>query len=224
MPTRFDVSRMLGSLDSDPVGRIAEAMVVASADPKVRDPLAKALTMVQDHLTRRDAPVLTVEQAKVFERLTPPSFGLVRLDRPAFIETLLVAVHSRATELLRSRGAHAVLNDLDGLPGRVEEGLKSMESGVLGEFLIEAAISARRSPEVSRRLAVSAEAIRLCVPVLSGLEAPAKALYRKKQDGSECECIVSGCNNYGDCQNFCIDSWWECFLIFLGIILILILA
>lgn len=104
MPTRIDVCRMLGSLDSDPVGRFAEAIVLSSVDTKLRSPLQKAFTMVQDYLHDKDAPVLTVDQAKVFERLAPPSFGLRPIDQPAFTETLLVAVYSRATELLRGPG------------------------------------------------------------------------------------------------------------------------
>jgi hypothetical protein len=224
MASTMDVSTMLGSLDSDPVGRFAETIALSSADSKMRDPLRKAFTLVQDHLQRKDRPLLSVEQAKIFERVAPNSFGLLRLDQPAFIETLLVAAHSRATELLRAHGARAALHDLNNLPARVEAALKSMAPEVLGEFITETAMSAARSREVSERLASSAEAIRRSVPHLSGLEAQAGTIYRKKQGGGECECIVSGCNGYGNCQNFCIDSWWVCFLIFIGIILIIILG
>ena len=190
MPTRIDVCRMLGSLDSDPVGRFAEAIVLSSVDTKLRSPLQKAFTMVQDYLHDKDAPVLTVDQAKVFERLAPPSFGLRPIDQPAFTETLLVAVYSRATELLRGPGAYTALDDLDGLPTRVEAGLKSMEPGVLGEFVIETAIGVTRSSEVSQRLTVTAEAIQRRLPGLSGLEAKAKAIFRQKQGDDDCECVV----------------------------------
>ena|SRR6516164_9164851 len=93
MPTRIDVSRMLGSLDSDPFGRVAEAIALSSADPELRDPLNRAVAMVRERLIHNeDKPILTVDQARVFERITPPSFGLVRIDRPAFF---IRAAHHR---------------------------------------------------------------------------------------------------------------------------------
>jgi|ERR1022692_1721683 hypothetical protein len=225
MPNRIDVSRMLGSLDSDPFGRVAEAVALSSTDPKLRDPLNQAVAMIRERLLHNeDNPILTVEQARVFDRITPPSFGLVRIDRPAFVETLLVAIYSRATELLHATGSHAVLDDMDDLPARVEDGLNHMKSGVLGEFLIETAIGAARSHDVSHRLNMSAEAIRRRVPSLTGLEKKSQVILRQKGGSGECECVVGGCNSYGDCQAFCIDSWWECFLIVLGFIVIIILT
>jgi hypothetical protein len=224
MADRIDVSRMLGSLDSDPFGRLVEAILLASADPKLSDSLNQAVAMVRDRLLQNDGtPILTVEQAKIFERIAPPSFGLSPIDQPAFVETLLVAVHSRATELLRAVGNRTVLDDLNNLPMRLEAGLNQMEPGVLGEFIIETTIGAARSSEVSQRLNASAEAIRRRVPGLSGLEKKAGVIFRPKA-GGECECVVGACNSYGDCQAFCIDSWWECALIFLGIILVIILT
>jgi hypothetical protein len=224
MPNRIDVSRMLGSLDSDPFGRVVESILLSAADSKLSAPLKKSVAMVQDRLKDAKTPVITIEQARFFERLAPPSFGILRIDRPAFIETLLVGVHSRATELLRTSGSRAILDDLTELPARVKAGLERMEPGVVGEFLIETAIGAARSSEVNQRLVASAEAIRSRIPGLSGLEKQGKALLRPKGGPDECECIVSGCNGYGDCQNFCIDSWWECILILIGIIIIIILA
>jgi hypothetical protein len=225
MPNRIDLSKMLGGLDGDPFGRIVETILLSAGDSKLSTPLKQSVTMVQNHLKDASKPVITTEQAQFFERLTPPSFRLLRIDQPAFIETLLVGLYNRATELLQASGSRAILHDLSKLPARVKTGLQRMEPGVLGEFLVETAIGAARSPEVNQRLTASADAIRRRVPGLSGLEKQGKTLLRKKPDDpDECDCIVTGCNGYGDCKNFCIDSWWECILILIGIIIIIILA
>jgi len=179
-------------------------------------------------LKNKANPVLTSEQARVFLPLAP-SFGLLPPDQPAVVENLLVSLHARATDLLHSRGSHVLLGDLAGLPARIRTGIKNMKPGALGEFLIEVARGAARSPEVSGQLARSAAIIRRGAPGLSFLEKPATVLFRESGSDDVCACEIWSCDPRGGlpdgvgCVGIC-QPIWVCLIIVIVIVIVIILG
>jgi hypothetical protein len=214
----------------DPSGTfydVGQALVEAAKSPKLSKSVAEAVDAVHAYFSDVKNPVLTTPQRKIYDQVRKRRVKHLApgAKAPDFAETLVVAIYLRAQAALSTSGGKGFLDDLGDNLLKVKPALKKMKPDFFGELLIEIERRAGRSPEFAGLLENTAKDLKARGGEFDDLEEGwTSFLARKKNNDDECECIVSGCNDVGDCQNFCIDSWWECFLILIGIILIIILT
>jgi hypothetical protein len=225
---RSDVFDFL--LPIDPAGAffsVGEALIEAAGSPDISKQVAQAVDAIHAHLSDVKKPLLSTPQRKIYNkvrkhRLTHLASGA---KAPDFAETLVVMLHLRAQAAVVASGTKGFLDNLKDNLAKVKPGLSKMKQDFFGDLLIEVERRADRSPGFATLLESTAKDLKGRGGEFNDLkEGWTNFLARKKDPDDECECIVSGCNDVGDCQNFCIASWWECFLILIGIILIIILA
>ena len=215
---------LLGPLDPDPVARLVFDLAHADEQSELGERLSKTYAYVSKRLGDLENPIIAPEQARAFEASVRPK-GLTGCESAPIVESLAVNLYARATLALRARTAPVSPADIAIGVEKAKKWFGDLERGALGEFLIDAEMAAANNPGIAQAVESATQAVKRLGDRHEELEPSLKAVLRQKDpDNDDCWCIVSGCNGYGDCRNFCIESWLTCVLIFIGIILIIILA
>lgn len=201
---------------------LAEALIDAASAKETSDAALEALRAVEERLSDLKRPLLNQAQMTIYERARGDRATFQDYKLPDFIETLVVVLYLRSKSAIQSAGYRPVF-DADSFR-KVKPRLDDLSDDFFGEVIVESGLRAYRDPVFAQTLGAASTEIRTLIPQLDALRAGAGKIFLKKGDQDECSCIVSACNNLGDCRDFCIETWWACALIFLGIIIILILT
>jgi hypothetical protein len=185
--------------------------------------LKSAYDYVRDRLRDEESPVITVDQADVFERVYVPR-GITGSPRAPVVESLVVTLYASATAALRSRPTALSQATFADAHDRVEKWFRSLTVGTLGDYLTQVEAGALRDPGIAQQLDTAAASVRRLLGRSEELHDRFEALLRPRQPGDDCACILRACNSSGDCRYFCEESWLTCVLIFLGFLILIIIV
>jgi hypothetical protein len=137
------------------------------------------------------------------------------------MEPLIVATYARATAAMATAGIADFFADLPKAMDKIGPGLNSLADDLFGEVVIATELRASRDRAFARQLdSLAAE-----VDDVRDQLAPLQQAWQIAMDNdpdSDCACIGEGCNSQGHCEQFCL-GFWDCLLLILGFILIIVL-
>lgn len=206
---------------------VGEALIDAAAEKETGTLIADAFGAVSSWLSNEKQPVVDVEHMTIWDGLRRREGRLIPelADGAEFLEPILLAIYLRAKAALGAASGRQFLGDLENNMRKVGPTLDKMPPGIFGELLVETERRACRDSEFAKALETAAAEIGRQAPYIQTLEQRGRSVLRRRKNGEECSCVVTACRQVGttrDCRNFCIGSWWICFLIFLAIIVIIV--
>lgn len=224
MRTRADVADFFIPINpslADAVSVLADA--ISGPDSALKESVLNAIAAVRERMRDQKRPLLTTEQAQLYNRIGRRADLEVLPDsgEATFLNTMVSVLNLRAEAGLRSVNVATWRDDLLNGLSRVPERLNNLSDDYLGEVVLETELRAAADPSFARELTSSARRIDATRPGLQAAVGQFEALL--DNDDDDCSCIVHACNGY-ECRNFCIASWFICILIVIGIILVIVLA
>ncbi|MDS0222306.1 hypothetical protein NDI54_13230 [Haloarcula sp. S1AR25-5A] len=204
---------------------VGEVLIDASSDDEIGEDVVETFEKVHEWLTDEENPIVDAEQMKQWEMIRSRDDDLGLIEDPAFLEPIVVALYLRAKVALSNSSRGEFFSDLDDSLEDVQRNIDELPSGLFGEVLIETERRANRDREFARTLKKGANELNDLKPYLESLGERASArMVPDDPDGDDCWCEVRGCNSSGHCRDFCIESFWTCAAILVGIILVIVLA
>jgi hypothetical protein len=203
---------------------VGEMLIQASSDKELRKAISEAAASVFGWISNEKKPPIRSETLAKYNRIR-------RRDRPGYLpsvpealQPLLTVLYLRAKAALRNTGSgmRSFTEALRVNLPKVKTSLAKLDEDFLGALLLETEVRALHDHAFARLLDDGAQELAAAVPPLQSVADQLVTLKPAKRPDEECECIVSACNALGDCQLFCIGSWWICFLIFIAIIIIIV--
>ena len=222
MNSRSGVIDFFLAIDSqDSILSATNALIELASTEEGSQVIPEAFGAIQAFLRDKERPIITQKQVIVYERLRRSSMHLEDYGVPDFVESLLTVLYLRAKVALQTVGSRPLLrNYVENFKG-VNLALDALPDDFLGELIVEAEIRANRDPSFAKMLNITAKEIITLGEQLEALKEQGVAFLKPI---GNCECVGVGCNNKGDCQEFCIESWWTCLLLFLALIIVVVFA
>lgn len=187
------------------------------------DTVRNAYWSVKRGLRDPARPMLTVEQAKAYDAIKRAGKKPATLTRsPEFIQPLVRSLYLRAGQELAEGDIERLKKALSNPKLNLTRKLTNLPKGFFGDVIVDAERRRTSDPKYAKLLEAAGRDIKALQEDHSGIRSEWQAAV-DNNDTDDCACIAEGCNAQGHCQDFCL-SFWDCLLIIIGIIVVIIVA
>ena len=209
--TSIDVPRTLHSIS-------AALLESSSKNPLVKETVRGVLKWMHESS-------FTGEQLKKYKQLGKKTSVLNLPDTPDFVKPMVTVIYMRTkTEILRYKG-DKIEDFIIGNLAKVQPALDKFPKDLLGDISVKTELQVEQNPSFLRTLEAAANEIGKIGPDFNDHAIKWNEMHLDDPtDPEDCDCVVCGHNSLGDVRCFCIESWFECILILLGFIILIIVS
>lgn len=200
-----------------------EAFMKAASDPQTGPDVRQAYKDAKARLRDPANPVISIKQATEYNYIKRGDRADVKIEEyPQFVDHLVTAIYAKSVSTLERNGLHAFVDDVPAALRTLKIRSASLRGDLFGDVIVESERRAAKDAAYSAKLAQFRTELDGLATNNPGLQSQWEVALDDNSD-SDCSCIAEGCNSQGHCRQFCL-GFWDCLLLFFGIILLIVLG